>query len=214
MDAFYVVVRVIARFWIWFFLERVEVQHPARVPSMGPVLLCINHPNLIDSLLVGSVLPRKVHYLATAALFRNPLIGVLFAEVLDRLRLSADCVSRDGPLQRRIDGRAGATGSGTGRFGEAGERRRRESTFARGARETNLPWLEAYDGVGPGFLVQQPRAADAVPWQKICGRRGREGAQLALVLLIRDILYPQPQSRGRFTHDPSGNHPHPGGSSC
>src|SRR5438093_11728237 len=70
VDAFYVVVRVIARFWIWFFFERVEVRHPERVPRVGPVLLCINHPNnLIDSLLVGSVLPRKVHYLATAALF-------------------------------------------------------------------------------------------------------------------------------------------------
>jgi 1-acyl-sn-glycerol-3-phosphate acyltransferase len=47
-----------------------------RVPRTGPVLLCINHPNnLIDSLLVGSVLPRKVHYLATAALFRNSLIA-------------------------------------------------------------------------------------------------------------------------------------------
>src|SRR5881409_1906712 len=76
VDAFYVVVRVIARFWIWFFFERVEVRHPERVPRVGPVLLCINHPNnLIDSLLVGSVLPRKVHYLATAALFRNPLIA-------------------------------------------------------------------------------------------------------------------------------------------
>jgi 1-acyl-sn-glycerol-3-phosphate acyltransferase len=40
------------------------------------VLLCINHPNnLIDLLLVGSVLPRKVHYLAAAALFRNRLIA-------------------------------------------------------------------------------------------------------------------------------------------
>src|ERR1700716_2661469 len=59
------VVRVIGRFWIWFFFQ-----------PMGPVLLCINHPNnLIDSLLVGSVLPRKVHYLATAALFRNPFIS-------------------------------------------------------------------------------------------------------------------------------------------
>src|SRR3989449_9963193 len=76
VDPFYAVVRGIARFWIWFFFERVEVRHPERVPSMGPVLLCINHPNnLIDSLLVGSVLPRKVHYLATAALFRNPLIA-------------------------------------------------------------------------------------------------------------------------------------------
>src|SRR3989442_12088224 len=72
LGPFYAVVRVIARFWIWFFFERVEVRHRERVPRMGPVLLCINHPNnLIDSLLVGSVLPRKVHYLATAALFRN-----------------------------------------------------------------------------------------------------------------------------------------------
>ena len=78
MDPVYAVVRVIARFWIWFFFERVEVRHPERVPRMGPVLLCINHPNnLIDSLLIGSVLSRKVHYLATAALFRNPLIARL-----------------------------------------------------------------------------------------------------------------------------------------
>jgi len=76
VDPFYAVVRVIARFWIWFFFERVEVRHPERVPRRGPVLLCINHPNnLIDSLLVGAVLPRKVHYLATAALFRHPLIA-------------------------------------------------------------------------------------------------------------------------------------------
>ncbi len=74
VGAFYTVVRVIARFWIWFFFERVEVRHPERVPDAGPVLLCINHPNnLIDSLLVGAVLPRQVHYLATATLFRNPL---------------------------------------------------------------------------------------------------------------------------------------------
>ena len=80
MDPFYAVVRVIARFWIWFFFERVEVRHPERVPRMGPVLLCINHPNnLIDSLLVASVLPRKVHYLATAALFRNPLLARFLA---------------------------------------------------------------------------------------------------------------------------------------
>jgi 1-acyl-sn-glycerol-3-phosphate acyltransferase len=76
VDLFYGLVRVFARFWIWFFFERVEVRHPERVPRKGPVLLCINHPNnLIDSLLVGSVLQRKVHYLATAALFRNPLIA-------------------------------------------------------------------------------------------------------------------------------------------
>ena len=51
-----------------------------RVPAAGPVLLCINHPNnLIDSLLVAGVLGRKVHYLATAALFRNPLVARFLA---------------------------------------------------------------------------------------------------------------------------------------
>ncbi len=74
MDRFYSLVRGVARFWLWFFFKSVEVRRADRVLPGGPVLLCINHPNnLIDSLLVGAVLARKVHYLATAALFRNPL---------------------------------------------------------------------------------------------------------------------------------------------
>ena len=75
-DRFYRVVRAIGRFWLWFFFKRVDVRHLERVPASGPVLLCSNHPNnLIDSLVVGAVLPRKVHYMATAALFRNPLMA-------------------------------------------------------------------------------------------------------------------------------------------
>jgi 1-acyl-sn-glycerol-3-phosphate acyltransferase len=75
-DRFYVVVRLVGRFWLWFFFKHIAVTGPDRVPPAGPVLLCINHPNnLIDSLLVGGVLRRKVHYLATAALFRNPLVA-------------------------------------------------------------------------------------------------------------------------------------------
>src|SRR6266850_3654643 len=75
-DPFYALVRFTGRFWIWFLFRSVDVRHADRVPRRGPVLLCINHPNnLIDSLLVGSVLPRKVHYLATAALFRNPFVA-------------------------------------------------------------------------------------------------------------------------------------------
>ena len=75
-DRFYRTVRAIGRFWLWFFFRSVDVRHAERVPPSGPVLLCINHPNnLIDSLLVGAALGRKVHYLATAALFRNPLVA-------------------------------------------------------------------------------------------------------------------------------------------
>jgi len=74
MDGFYRAVRAVARFWLWFFFKAVNVRRPERVPREGPVLLCINHPNnFIDSLVVGAAVRRKVHYLATAALFRNPL---------------------------------------------------------------------------------------------------------------------------------------------
>ena len=76
----YAAVRLIGRFWVWFLFRAVDVRGTERVPARGPVLLCINHPNnLIDSLLVSSVLTRKVHYLATAALFRNRLIGRFLA---------------------------------------------------------------------------------------------------------------------------------------
>ena len=76
MDSLYRAVRAVGRFWLWFFFRSVDVRHPERVPPAGAVLLCINHPNnFIDSLLVGGAVGRKVHYLATAALFRNPLVG-------------------------------------------------------------------------------------------------------------------------------------------
>jgi 1-acyl-sn-glycerol-3-phosphate acyltransferase len=80
VDRFYRVVRAVGRFWLWFFFRRVEVRGAPHVPPRGPVLLCINHPNnLIDSLLVGAVLSRKVHYLATASLFRNRLVARFLA---------------------------------------------------------------------------------------------------------------------------------------
>ncbi len=94
VDRFYAFVRMVARFWIWFLFRDVTVRHAGRVPPMGPVLLCVNHPNnLIDSLLVAAVLPRKVHYLATASLFRNPVL----ASFLTRAGAIAVYRRHDGP---------------------------------------------------------------------------------------------------------------------
>jgi glycerol-3-phosphate O-acyltransferase / dihydroxyacetone phosphate acyltransferase len=76
IDRFYRGVRAVARFWLWFLFKSVDVRHPERVPAAGPILLCANHPNnFIDSLLVGAAVRRKVHYLATGAMFRNPLLA-------------------------------------------------------------------------------------------------------------------------------------------
>ena len=75
-DRFYAAVRLVVRFWLWFCFKPVDIRHPERVPADGPVLLCINHPNnLIDSLVVAAALRRKVHFLAAAAMFRNPLVA-------------------------------------------------------------------------------------------------------------------------------------------
>jgi len=96
MDRFYAILRLVARFWIWFLFREVAVRAIDRVPSTGPVLLCVNHPNnLIDSLLVGAVLPRKIHYLANATLYRNPILG--------RFLTRAGAI----PVHRREDGPGG-----------------------------------------------------------------------------------------------------------
>ena len=93
VDRFYAVLRLVARFWIWFLFREVAVRAADRVPPAGPALLCVNHPNnLIDSLLVGAVLPRKVHYLANASLYRNPILA--------RFLLRAGAI----PVHRREDG--------------------------------------------------------------------------------------------------------------
>ena len=71
-DRFYSAVRLVIRFWLWFCFKPVDVRHPEHVPTDGPVLLCINHPNnLIDSLVVAAALRRKIHFLAAAAMFRH-----------------------------------------------------------------------------------------------------------------------------------------------
>jgi glycerol-3-phosphate O-acyltransferase / dihydroxyacetone phosphate acyltransferase len=89
----YTVLRLVARFWIWFLFREVAVREPGRVPATGPVLLCVNHPNnLIDSLLVAAVVPRKIHYLANASLFRNAILA--------RLLSRAGAI----PVHRRQDG--------------------------------------------------------------------------------------------------------------
>ena len=98
-DGFYRAVRAVARFWLWFFFKAVDTRHAERVPPHGPVLLCINHPNnFIDSFVIGAVLSRKVHYLATASLFRRRLLA--------RFLLAAGAI----PVWRRQDRAAGAVG--------------------------------------------------------------------------------------------------------
>ena len=74
------------------FFRRIETTGASVVPTTGPLLFVLNHPNgLIDPALVFTALPRRISFLAKSTLFRLPVAGWLMRTV-EAL-----------PLYRRID---------------------------------------------------------------------------------------------------------------
>jgi len=71
----YRLVQKFLSFWIRRFFRNVEVYRASDI-ARGPILFVINHPNnLVDTFLVSYTIKRKIHYLATAQLFRNKLLS-------------------------------------------------------------------------------------------------------------------------------------------
>ena len=65
----------------WYYAD-IAVQGRERVPRDGPLLVLANHPNaLIDPLLVGTTVPRRVLLTAKATLFEHPALAALFRTV-------------------------------------------------------------------------------------------------------------------------------------
>jgi 1-acyl-sn-glycerol-3-phosphate acyltransferase len=54
---------------------RLRVRGLDKIPAHGPALLVINHQSFLDSLFVGTPLPRTICYLARDSLFRVPVVG-------------------------------------------------------------------------------------------------------------------------------------------
>lgn len=62
----------------WFYGD-IRVVGKERIPAKGPLLIAVNHQNaLVDSLIVGWVMPRRIAMTAKATLADNPLIAFLF----------------------------------------------------------------------------------------------------------------------------------------
>lgn len=54
---------------------KVEVNGIDNIPSVGRIIVCSNHVGLADPILLGSIIPRKLNYMAKKELFENKFIG-------------------------------------------------------------------------------------------------------------------------------------------
>lgn len=62
----------------WFYSD-IRVVGQNRVPGSGPIIVAANHPNaLVDALVAGWILPRRLSITAKATLVENPVLAVLF----------------------------------------------------------------------------------------------------------------------------------------
>jgi 1-acyl-sn-glycerol-3-phosphate acyltransferase len=62
----------------WFYSD-IRVVGQDRVPPNGPIIVAANHPNaLVDALVAGWILPRRLSITAKATLVENPLLAILF----------------------------------------------------------------------------------------------------------------------------------------
>lgn len=89
--------RVFRRAVDFYFLD---LQVKGDVPREGPLLIASNHPNsIMDTLVLGSVIEREIHFLARSGLFKNPFVGAFLR--------SAGAI----PIYRRQDGPSDPSGN-------------------------------------------------------------------------------------------------------
>lgn len=74
----YALLRAVAGIALRWYYRDIQVEGSDRIPRERPLLLVVNHPNaLVDALLVGWVMPRRVLITAKATIFANPIGAVL-----------------------------------------------------------------------------------------------------------------------------------------
>jgi 1-acyl-sn-glycerol-3-phosphate acyltransferase len=75
----YSVLRWIAGIALHWFYRDIRVVRADRIPESGPLLIAVNHQNaLVDSLIMGWLMPQRITMTAKATLADNPLISLFF----------------------------------------------------------------------------------------------------------------------------------------
>lgn len=95
----YTTLRWIAGIALHWFYGDIRVVGREKIPRDLPLLIAVNHPNaLVDSLVVGWLMPRRVVMTAKATLLDNPFIAALFKilGVVPLRRVSDEIRAKDG----------------------------------------------------------------------------------------------------------------------
>ncbi len=75
----YATLRWVAGIALHWFYGDIRIVGREKIPHDVPLLIAVNHPNaLVDSLVVGWLMPRRVVMTAKATLLKNPFIAALF----------------------------------------------------------------------------------------------------------------------------------------
>lgn len=102
----YALLRALAGLALRWYYRDIQVEGLECLPTRRPLLLAVNHPNaLVDALLVGCVVPRRVVITAKSTLFTNPIGGALLRWVgvvpLRRAADEAEVTDRPNPARNR-----------------------------------------------------------------------------------------------------------------
>ncbi len=98
----YGLLRWIAGIALHWFYRDIRVVGDERIAGRGPLLIAVNHQNaLVDSLITGWIMPRRIMMTAKATLTSNPLIAGLFrfVGVVPLRRASDESQKPDGAPQ-------------------------------------------------------------------------------------------------------------------
>lgn len=96
----YTVLRAMSGLALRWFYRDVAASGMEHVPREGPLLIAVNHQNaLVDALIAGWLLPRRVTLTAKATIFANPIAAFVFRRVgILPLRRAVDEAKRGAPV--------------------------------------------------------------------------------------------------------------------
>lgn len=62
-------------------IYRIEIEGEEYIPNEGKGIICSNHFSLMDPVLIGAFMPRKVNYMAKEELFSNKIFGAILKKL-------------------------------------------------------------------------------------------------------------------------------------